>query len=133
VLQVSVHTAATGRAIQESLDEIAGIRGPRPVTAEELSLGVAALTRGFARNFETAEQIARAVSQIALYELPDDYFARFVPAVERITIDDVTRVAARHLYPDRLTVLVVGDFETIRHDLAGLGLGEAVVLSPETF
>ena len=37
------------------------IRGPRPVTADELALGVAALTRGYARNFETAEQIARAV------------------------------------------------------------------------
>ena len=28
--------------------------------AEELALGVAALTRGYARNFETADQIARA-------------------------------------------------------------------------
>ena len=78
-LQVSVQTAATGRAIEESLAEIAGIRGRRPVTPEELALGVAALTRGYARNFETAEQIARAVSQIALYDLPDDYFDAFVP------------------------------------------------------
>jgi zinc protease len=132
-LQVSVHTAATGRAIAESLAEIADIRGPRPVTAEELALGVAALTRGFARNFETAEQIARAVSQIALYDLPDDYFARFVPEIERVTPDDVTRVAARHLDPDRLTTLIVGDFDTIAGDLAQLNVGAPVVLSAETF
>ena len=60
------------------------------MTAEELALGVAALTRGYARNFETAEQVARAVTQIALYDLPDDYFAEFVPRVERITTDEVT-------------------------------------------
>jgi predicted Zn-dependent peptidase len=132
-LQVSVHTAATGRAIAESLAEIDGIRGARPVTQDELALGVAALTRGFARNFETAEQIARAVSQIALYDLPDDYFDSFVPEVERVTVDEVTRVAARTLDPDRLTVLVVGDLDAIAADLAGLGLGEPLVLSPETF
>jgi zinc protease len=132
-LQVSVHTAATGQAITESLAEIDGIRGARPVTAQELALGVAALTRGFARNFETAEQIARAVSQIALYDLPDDYFDRFVPAVERVSPDDVTRVAARYLHPEQLTILVVGDVEAIGADLAGLGLGEPLVLSAETF
>jgi predicted Zn-dependent peptidase len=132
-LQVSVHTAATGRAIAESLAEIADIRGRRAATPEELALGVAALTRGFARNFETAEQIARAVSQIALYDLPDDYFARFVPEIERLTVDDVTRVAARHLDPDRLTTLVVGDFDTIAGDLTQLKIGDPVVLSAETF
>lgn len=133
VLQASVQTAATGRAIAESLGEIAAIRGARAVTREELALGVAALTRGYARNFETAEQVARAITQIALYDLPDDYFARFVPEVERVTEDEVTRVAAEHLDPDRLTVLVVGDFDIIAGDLARLGLGEPVVLSPETF
>ena len=132
-LQVSVHTATTARAIAESLAEIEGIRGGRPVTVDELALGVAALTRGFARNFETGEQIARAVSQIALYDLPDDYFDRFVPAVERVTADDVTRVAARHLDPDRLTVLVVGDVDAVGSDLAQLRLGEPLVLAPETF
>jgi zinc protease len=132
-LQVSVHTATTGRAIVESLAEIDGIRGGRPVTADELALGVAALTRGFARNFETGEQIARAVSQIALYDLPDDYFDLFVPAVEQVTADDVTRVAAGNLDPERLTVLVVGDVDAVGSDLGQLGLGEPLVLSPETF
>jgi predicted Zn-dependent peptidase len=132
-LQVSVHTAATGRAIVESLGEIDGIRGRRPVTPDELALGVAALTRGFARNFETAEQIARAVSQIALYDLPDDYFDAFVPAVERVSAADITRVASRHLDPERLTVLVVGDLAAIGADLAALGLGDPLVLAPETF
>ena len=128
-LQVSVHTAATARAIEESLAEIAAIRGPRPVTEEELALGVAALTRGYARNFETAEQVARAVSQIVIHDLPDDYFAAFVPAVERVTPADVTRVSERHLHPDRLTTLIVGDLDAIGADLARLPLGEPVVLS----
>jgi zinc protease len=132
-LQVSVQTAVTSQAIEESLGEIAAIRGPRPVTPEELMLGIAALTRGYARNFETAEQIARAVTQLALFDLPDDYFAEFVPKVEQVTVDDVTRVAALHLDPRRLTTLIVGDFDAFGGDLPRLGLGAPIVLSPETF
>ena len=37
----------------KSLREIADIRGARPVTADELALGAAAVTRGYPRGFET--------------------------------------------------------------------------------
>jgi predicted Zn-dependent peptidase len=131
-LNVSVDTNATALAIAESLAEIAAIRGPRPVTAEELALGVATLTRGYARGFETAEQVARAVTQIALYDLPDSYFADFVPAIERLTPEEVTRAAAAYLEPSKLTTLVVGDIEAIRDDIARVGLGDPVVLPAET-
>jgi hypothetical protein len=40
---------------------------------------------------------------------------------------------ARHLDPARLTTLVVGDFEAIGADLAGLGLGDPAVLPPDSF
>ena len=133
VLQVSVQTSGTATAIDESISEIAGIRGPRPVTADELALGIAALTRGYARTFETGEQIGRAALQLALYDLPDDYFEQFVPRIERVTSDDVSRVMERHLDPARLTTLIVGDFDAIGRDLSGLGFGDPVVLSAESF
>jgi len=130
-LQVSVQTVATARAIEESIGEIAAIRGPRPITSDELSLGIAALTRGYARNFETAEQVARAATQIALYDLPDDYFVQFVPRIESVTPAEVTRASAEHLHPEQLLTLVVGDLDVIGKDLEQLGLGQPVVLSTE--
>jgi predicted Zn-dependent peptidase len=133
VLQVSVQTSGTAKAVSESIGEIAGIRGPQPVTSDELALGVAALTRGYARSFETGEQIGRAALQLALYDLPDDYFEQFVPRIESVTSDEVSRVMARHLDPSRLTTLIVGDVDVIGRDLSGLGLGEPVVLSAESF
>ena len=133
VLQASVQTSGTARAIDESIAEIAGMRGVRPVTADELSLGIAALTRGYARSFETADQIARAVMQLAIYDLADDYFAQFVPRVECVTGDEVSRVMARHLDPARLTTLVVGDVDVIGQELGRLGLGDPVVLSADAF
>ena len=119
-LQASVATSGTAVAIQESIGEIAGIRGSRPVTDEELALGIAALTRGYARSFETAEQIARAAMQLALYDQPDDYFAQFVPRIEAVTTQDVSRVMTQHLDPARLVTVVVGDLEAIGSELGAL-------------
>jgi zinc protease len=133
VLQVSVQTTATAMAIHESIGEIVAIRGTRPVTPDELSLGIAALTRGYARNFETADQIARAAMQLALYDLPDDYFAQFVPRIECVTADEISRVMERHVDPDRLTTLVVGDIDTIGEDVGHLGLGDPVVVAHDSF
>lgn len=132
-LQASVQTTATAMAIEESIGEIAAIRGSRPPTAEELSLGIAALTRGYARNFETADQIVRAAMQLALYDLPDDYFAQFVPRIESVTAEEIARVMERHVDPERLTTLVVGDIEAIGEDLGQLGLGEPVVVAHDSF
>ena len=133
VLQVSVQTSGTARAIDEAIGEIAGIRGPRPATPGELALGIAALTRGYARSFETGEQIGRAAMQLALYNLPDDYYEQFVPRIEQVTSDDVSRVMERHLDPARLTTLVVGDLDVIGEELGRLGFGEPVVLSADAF
>ena len=122
VLQVSVQTAATAQAIEESIGEIAGIRGPRPVTAEELVArhrGADARLRAQLRNGR-ADRRAR-VMQLALYDLPDDYFAHVRPDVERVTRDDVSRVMTQHLDPARLTTLVVGDLDVIGDDLGRLG------------
>lgn len=133
VLQVGVQTSATAQSIAESIGEISAMVGTRPITREELRLAAAALTRGYARNFETADQIARAATQLALYDLPDAYFADFVPTVERLTTEEVTSAMARHLDASRLTTVVVGDYDAVAADLAGLGLGDPVVLPAETF
>jgi predicted Zn-dependent peptidase len=127
-LQTSVGTATTADAIADSLAEIAAMRGLRPPTVEELSLAKASLTRGYPRGFETAQQVARSVAQLALYGLPDTYFAEFVPKVHAVTTDEVVAAAARYLDPSTLTTLVVGDLTAIAESLPRLGLGEPVIL-----
>jgi zinc protease len=130
-LQASVHTAATAEAINDALTEIAGIRGPRPPTEQEMSLAKASLTRGYPRNFETAQQVSRSVAQLALFDLPDSYFEEFVPRVNAVGVDDATRVAREYLDPSRAITLVVGDHKTTEGSLLALGLGELHVLPPD--
>jgi zinc protease len=131
VLQASVHTASTAESIADSLAEIDAIRGMRPPTDAELALSKASLTRGYPRNFETTQQVARSVAQLALYDLPDRYFADFVPTINAVRGEDVTRAAERYLDPSNLATLIVGDHSAIADSLGALALGEPRVLPVE--
>jgi hypothetical protein len=125
-MSASVQTDVTADAIREALGEVSAMRGDRPVTVDELETARAALTRGYPRNFETADQVARSVAQLALYELPDDYFATFVPRVEALGLDAIHDAAVRHLHPDRLVTLVVGDKARVESTLGGLAPGAPI-------
>jgi zinc protease len=126
VLHASVQSEATADAVRESLGELRAIRHDRAVTPGELELGRATLTRGYPRNFETAEQVGRAIAQLALYNLPDNYFTEFVPKVLSLTPDDLTRAAVTHIHPDRLLSVIVGDPDKIGDSLGQVGLGRPV-------
>jgi predicted Zn-dependent peptidase len=130
-LQASVHTASTADAIRDCLDEFSALGGSRPPSDEELALAKASLTRGYPRNFETVQQVARSVAQLALYRLPDTYFEEFIPKVNAVQPADVVDAARRYVDPMRTATLVVGDHQAISDSLRALGLGELQVLPPE--
>jgi zinc protease len=130
-MQTSVHTAATADAIRDTLNEIDAIRGSRPVSDQELALAKASLTRGYPRNFETAQQVVRGVAQLALYDLPDTYFEEFVSRTTAVTTADVTGAATQYLDAGKVTTLIVGDHVAIDESLRQLDLGEPHLLSPD--
>ena len=123
VMQGSVQADATVEAIREVLDEMDGLggRGRPPAGAR---LARSALTRGFARGFETAGQVARGVAQLVQYDLPADEHDRFVPAVAAVDGPAVTAAAARHLRADRAVVVVVGPAAQLERGLGTLSLGD---------
>lgn len=130
-LQASVHTAATAEAIRDSLVELDAIRGAKPPTEQEMLLARASLTRGYPRNFETVQQVARSVAQLALYDLPDTYFEEFIPKVNAVSADDVVRAAQRYIDPQRAATLIVGDYQAIADSLVSLGFGSPQLLSAD--
>ena len=123
----SICAAANKKIVKDNkhkkVDGISEIRDARPVTADELAIGIAALTRGYAKNFETFDQVARAIAQLSLFDLPESFYSEFVPRIEALTPDDVSRAAARHLDPSRLTTLVVGDVDVTSQEFGSLNLG----------
>lgn len=131
IVQMAVQGDATAVAIQDVQAEIAALRGVRPPDEGELDRARAALVRGYPRNFETAEQIARGLAQVVTYNLPDDEFSRFTPAVSAIDGEQLVGVARHYLDPERLLPVIVGDGEVVVRLLEAAGFGAPVVLSVE--
>jgi zinc protease len=129
VMQTSVGTDVTGPALEEAWREIRDIAASRPATDQEVAHAFASVSKGYPRGFETAGQVARSVAQLALHGLPDSYFEEFVPKLSQVTAADVTRAAQRHLDPEKMTTVIVGDLDKIAGSLPGLGLGPHRVLT----
>ena len=130
LLQTSVQTEMTAEAIKEIFQELEDIRRDRPVTENELALAKYALTRGYAKNFETSEQLARALTQLIVHGLPDDYYDLFSRRVLQMDTATVAGTAAKWLQPERMLTLVVGDRQRLEPSLGSIGLGAATVLVP---
>lgn len=122
-VQASIQSDATAESLHDVLVELEALGDARPVTADELESARDALTRGYARGFETAEQIARAAAQLALYELPDDTFDEFSARVAAISADDVTGMARRWLRGADMQAVVVGEPSASLAGLGAIGLG----------
>ena len=123
-VQASVQSDATAESLRDVLVELDALGGSRPVTDEELSSARDALTRGYARGFETGEQVARAAAQLALYELPEDTFDVFSERVSAVTADDVTAMARRWLRGEDMQAVIVGEPVASLAGLGAVGLGE---------
>lgn len=118
----AVKSDATGDAAREILHEIDRMRAER-VTADELSLATSYLDGVFPIKYETTFAIARALANLVIYDLPDDYFDSYRACIRAVSADGVRAAAARHLRPDELQLVVVGDPDVVRAPLKRLGFG----------
>ncbi|MCS6902159.1 MAG: pitrilysin family protein [Myxococcales bacterium] len=119
----------TADALREILAELERIRS-QLVTEEELADAKAYLIRRIPSFFESANGIASTLASMAVYGLPLDEFTRRAERLERITREDVQRVAGKYLMPERFRVIVVGDAEAVRPSLDALKLGKIEVRKP---
>ncbi len=128
VTATSVQTAVTKPALAELVKEIRDITGPRPPTDAEMAFAKDRLVKGFPAHFETTFDLARQLEDLVLYKLPGDYFTTYQANIEAVTKSDVARVAKRHLDPDGLLIVVVGDRAKIEEGLKELPFGKNLKL-----
>jgi zinc protease len=128
VVSSAVKTDVTADAAREVLTEIDRMRS-ESVKSDELSLATSYLAGVFPIRYETTDSIARAVAAATTYQLPPDYFDTYRDRVRSVDAADVIQVAERHLHPELLQLVAVGDPSVIRAPLDALELGETVIHS----
>lgn len=107
-----------GQTKNESAGEfVAGIREEMQafiesgVTAEELADAKAYLIGSYPLGFDSNAKIAGNIMSVRQDELGIDYFDRRNSLIEAVTLEDVNRVAAAYLAPERYSFFVVGEPE----------------------
>jgi zinc protease len=134
----NVRTDVTAPAVKEIFRELNRMR-TSPVSADELTTARDFFARSLPGEFETTAQSVGAIADIFVYSLPLDYYSTLPASIDKVSIADVSRVAAQYLHPEKMTVVAVGDRARILPGLAALKLGpvepsdfEGKVLPPKS-
>jgi predicted Zn-dependent peptidase len=113
----------TAEALRLIVDEFARIRRER-VSPRELADAQAYLTGSFPLTIETPGAIALQVLNAVVYGLDLEELQTYRERVNSITPDDIQRVAQQYLYPDRLSIVLVGDANVFAKQLPAVGFDQ---------
>ena len=116
-----VQSDKTAESIAEFFNELNGIS--KPIGEEELGKAENYMALSFPGQFETSSDLAANLEELIAYNLPENYFAQFVPRIRAVTANELQRVAARYIQPSRFVVVVVGDRKVIEPGVRALNLG----------
>ena len=121
-LDVAVASDVTARAIAVALEEIRQLRTDGP-TDDELDSARDYLRGVMPLKLQTTDQVTSRLSELVVFDLPDDYFDTMRDRIAAVSGDDVHRVAREQVRTDGLAVVVVGDAEQIEEPIRDLQLG----------
>jgi zinc protease len=122
VISTAVQTEVTAAALTEILRELDRMRQD-PVAAAELSLAKDYLDGVFPIRYETTGAVAAALANMIVFDLPEDYFDSYRQNIQSVSAEQVLDAAQKHLRPELLQTLIVGDVAAIRESVGELGLG----------
>ena len=122
IASAQVRTNVTDSSLAVFFREFKRIR-TEPITATELERGKAYIVLGALDNYETAGQVAGAISTSVLFGRPLSAIAQEYTQIRQLTAADVERAAQKYFDPAQMTVVVVGDVAKIRPAIEKLNLG----------
>ncbi len=121
-----VKAIATDSSVVEFVKEIKDYH-KNGITDEELTFMKNSIGQRDARNYETPRQKAGFLGRIIHYDLDKTFVDKQNEIVANVTKQELNKLAKKHLQPENMYILVVGDEASIRPKLEKLGY-EIVVL-----
>ncbi|HEX3265768.1 MAG TPA: pitrilysin family protein [Candidatus Limnocylindrales bacterium] len=125
-VRAAVNTDVTVPSVQEMLVELERMRDAPPESAE-LHAARDYLVGVFPLRFETPPAVVGAIAGVLIHGLPMDELDRYRPSIEAVSDLDVQGVATRHIRPEELAIVLVGDADAILPSLEAAALGPIVV------
>lgn len=102
-----VRNVVSDSAVVEFMKELNKITTLK-VSEDELKTAKAAYVGSFVRNVEKPATVARYALNIERNNLPENFYENYLENINKVTIDDVLRVAQKYIKPKHARIIVVG-------------------------
>jgi zinc protease len=119
-IEMQTKSSTTVEGIVGMDDEIDGLV-KNAATPEELKRAKDDILNSFVFQFDSPEKVLREKMAYEAYHYPLDFLERYRTEVEKVTADDVARVARKYVHKNQLAVLVVGNDAEFDKPLNSLG------------
>ena len=112
----SVRNEVTDSAITEIIKEI-NLISTEGITDEELDAAKEKYVGSFIMSTEQPSTIANFATNIAKFNLPENFYEKYLENFQSVSTEDVKRVINKYLLKDNLRVLVVGKGQDVLSSL----------------
>ena len=127
-MQTQIATPKTDSALVEITKEIRALRGPKPLTGDEIAFAKSSAMKSLPLNFETVDQIAGAGVTVLREGLPLDYFTTLSARYRAVTTAQTNVAAKKYIDPAKMRIVIVGDRKSIEPALKAANVGPVVIV-----
>ena len=127
VAETDTRTETTSEALRLMVDEFSRLQNER-VFDRELADAQAYLAGSFPLTIETPNDIATQILNVVFYELPVEEIGTFRERVQRVTPDDIQRLARQYVRPAHLSIVLVGNASAFVSQLKQAGFSEFEII-----
>jgi len=121
----------TVQAIRAMTAEVRKITETK-VTEEELEVARESFLNSFVFNFDSRREIVSRLMTYAYHGYPLDFLQKVKEGIEKVTREEILRVARKRLRPDQMQILTVGRAEDFDEPLSVIGpVNKIDVVIPE--
>jgi zinc protease len=104
---MTTKTETTAAGIDALKVEI-GDLSKTPLTDAEVQRAKETILNSFIFNYDSKAKVLGQQMVYAYFGFPADYLAQYRNRIEKVTTDDVTRVAKKYIHEGQMAILVVG-------------------------
>lgn len=125
-VSTAVDTGVTAQAVAEAMKEVERYHADGP-TDDEVRSARDYIAGVFPLRLETTGRVAGRVAELFVHGLPDDDWTELRERIRGVDRDAAHTAFRRHVHPERLAVVVVGDADAVAPALEALDLGPVTV------
>jgi predicted Zn-dependent peptidase len=125
----SVETRVTADAVATVVAEL-NLMKTDGLSSDELRNEVDQMVGGFPVRYQTPAQICDALANHETWGYPSDWMQTYRDRLSALTLDEVN-ATGKHLHPERMATIVVGDADQVAEPLRQLDLAPVTVIEDE--